>query len=203
MLLTVNDGWLLPTVVSRCQRLELPPLSVAGAAAALEERDIAPERARLLAGLSHGCLGWALVVEEDDSLLRQRGEELDKIIGVIKGGGEERFAYAARLASRFSQNRRLVYDELGLWLDLWRDLMLLKLGCCDIITNIDRRDELAGLAAGYRLDRIRSFIGGIRAAAGQLRQNANAQLALEVLVLDIPDREGGEEPASRFSIRNG
>jgi DNA polymerase-3 subunit delta' len=190
MLLTINDNLLPATVVSRCQRLELPPLSISAVQSALvDNRGVAPERARLLAGLSHGCPGWAISAVADDNLLQQREEELNRLVGIITADGEERFAYAARLAARFSQNRRQVYGVLDLWLDYWRDLMLVKLGCSDIITNSDRLDGLAEMARGYRLAQIRNFIANLRAAAEQLGQNANPRLALEVLMLDIPERK--------------
>ena len=80
-----------------------------------------------------------------------------------------------------------------MWLDCWRDLMLVKLGCRDIIINVDRLDRLVEMAQGYRLAQIRAFIESIRAAAEQLRQNANPRLALEVLMLDIPVKERGSE----------
>jgi DNA polymerase-3 subunit delta' len=115
ILLTVNDKLLPPTVISRCQRLELAPLPLAVEAAALEARlHIEPERARLLAGLSHGCPEWALAAVNDDSLLHRRDEELDKIITVTGAGYEERFAYVARLAARFSDDRGAVYRVLDL-----------------------------------------------------------------------------------------
>jgi DNA polymerase-3 subunit delta' len=192
ILLTVNDRLLPATVVSRCQRLELPPLSIAGEASALEESPgMEPERARLLAGLSHGCPGWALAAAADSSRLRQREDGLKRLLDIIGANNEERFAYVARLAARFNQDRRSVYDILDLWLDYWRDLMLVKLGCHDMITNIDRKDELVAMAGGYRLSRIKAFIESIGAAAAQLRQNVNPRLALEVLMLDIPEKEGG------------
>jgi hypothetical protein len=91
-------------------------------------KGIEPERARLLAGLAHGCLGWALSAVADSSLLQQRDEELNRLLGVITADGEGHFAYVARLAAQFNQNRKLVYGVLDLWLDFWRDLMLVKLG---------------------------------------------------------------------------
>jgi len=193
ILLTVNDRLLPTTVVSRCQRLELPPLSINTAASALADNcGIEPERARLLAGLSHGCPGWAITASNNDTLLQQRNKGLDQQLEIINADYEERFAYAAQLAARFSQNRGAVYEILDLWLDYWRDLMLVKLGCYDMITNIDRKDELVELATSYRLDQIKAFIDTIGSAALQLRQNVNARLALEVLMLDIPlKKEGG------------
>jgi len=193
ILLTTNDRLLLPTVVSRCQRLELPPLSITKEATALTEKQgIEPERARLLAGLSHGCPGWALTAAGDENTLQHRHEEMKRLVDVIKADYEGRFDYVAQLAARFNQNRAAIYEVLDLWLDYWRDLLLVKLGGHDMITNIDRKNELIEMAGGYRLTQIKDYIESIRAAAEQLRQNVNARLALEVLMLDIPyNKEGG------------
>lgn len=192
ILLTTNDRLLLPTVVSRCQRLELPPLSVADEAKELiEKQGIGPERARLLAGLSHGCPGWALAAAGDGNTLQRRNEEVNKLVEVIKDDYEGRFDYAAQMAARFAPNRGAVYETLERWLDYWRDLLLVKLGAEDIITNIDRRSELIEMAGAYRLTQIKDCIESIRRAAEQLHQNVNTRLALEVLMLDIPLRKEG------------
>jgi DNA polymerase-3 subunit delta' len=193
ILLAASDSLMPTTVVSRCQRLELTPLDITELAAALVDRGMTPERARLLAGLSHGCPGWALLAGKDDGLLKERNEALDRLLRVIQADGEERFAYAAQLAAQFGQSRSSVHRVLDMWLDYWRDLMLVKLGCRDIVTNIDRRDTLADMAHGYSLEQLRAFMKGIRAAGEQLRQNANPRLTLEVLMLDIPEKEGGED----------
>lgn len=206
ILLTVDDSLLPTTVVSRCQRLEFPPLSISEVASALTGKwGIESGRARLLAGLSHGCLGWALSAATDDALLQQRDEELNSLLDAIAGDYEERFAYVTRLANQFSQNRSQVYRALDLWLDFWRDLMLVKTGCGDIITNVNRLDRLVKIAGGYRLAQIKNFIESIRVAAEQLRQNANPRLVLEVLMLDIPGKEGGGEAnlATRLSVKYG
>ena len=196
ILLTTNDRLLLPTVVSRCQRLELPPLSIDAGTKALEEKGIERERARLLAGLSHGCPGWAIAATEDGQVLQQRNEEIDRIIGIIKADNIDRFDYAGRLAARFNQNRGAIYETLDRWLDYWRDLLLVKLGGEDMIVNADRRNELTGMAGGYDLTQIKDYIQSIRRTAEQLKQNANTRLALEVMMLDIPQKEGG-------AVRNG
>ena len=198
ILLTINDSLLPATVVSRCQRLELHPLAAAEIESALNSRwGIEAERAKLLARLSHGCLGWALSAVSDDGLLQKREEEMDRLLGIITANYEERFVYVAQLAAQFNQNRGLVYEVLDLWLDYWRDLMLVKIGCSDIITNIDRSAELIDMAQGYRLAQIKAFIESIRMAGEQLGQNANPRLVLEVLMLDMP---GKEEVARKVSL---
>jgi DNA polymerase-3 subunit delta' len=193
ILLTVNDKQLPLTVISRCQRLELAPMSLAAETAALiEKKGLEPQRARLLAGLSHGCPEWALDAINDDSLLQRRDEDLNKLLGVLGADYEERFAYVAQLAAHFSQDRGAVYRVLDLWRDFWRDLMLQKLGCDDMIINIDHKAELVEMAPiASELEQIKGVIDSIQSCAEHLRQNANTRLALEVLMLDIPIKEGG------------
>jgi len=190
ILLTTNDRLLPATVVSRCQRLELSPLAATEVETALNSRwGIEPQKAKLLARLSHGCLGWALSAAFDDGLLQQRVEKIDRLLDIINADYEERFAYANQLAAQFAQNRGLVQEVLDLWLDWWRDLLLAKIGCSDITTNVDRLDKLAEMAKDYRLAQIKAFINSIQAAEEQLRQNANPRLVLEVLMLDMPGKE--------------
>jgi DNA polymerase-3 subunit delta' len=190
VLLTTNENKLLKTVVSRCQRIELQPMAVAEETKALVETfKVNPERARLLASLSHGCIGWAITAATDEKLLAQYQETLNQIISIIKGDYEERFAYVAKMAAGFSQNRGAVYDTLDMWLDFWHDLMLLKLDCVDMITNIDMKDELMKITGKHSLNQIRSYIKSIESAALQLKQNVNARLALEVLMLNLPQEE--------------
>jgi DNA polymerase-3 subunit delta' len=205
ILLTANERLLPATVISRCQRVELLPLSVTEVKAALNSNwGIEPQEAELLARLSRGCLGWA-VRALDASWLQQRAEHLDKLLDIINGDCEERFAQAAQLATQFSQNRGLVEERLELWLDWWRDLLLVKVGHSDTITNIDRLATLIKMAEGYNLAEIRAFINSIQAAGEQLKQNANPRLVLEVLMISIPeaDRHDERSPAAQVEVNYG
>ena len=202
ILLTSNESLLPATVVSRCQHLELPPMSFTGAETALTGHwGIELERARLLARLSHGCLGWAIAAASDNNLLQQRETELERLLGITKANTEERFSYAAQLAAQFNQNRGAAYGILDLWLYYWRDLMLVKIGYSDIIVNVDRLSTLAEMARGYTLEQIEAFIKSVQSSKEQLMRNANPQLALEVLMLDMPRKERGGTgiPAARSS----
>ena len=206
ILLTINERLLPATVVSRCQRLELSPLAATEVEAILNsQRGVEPQKARLLSRLCHGCLGWAISAASDDGLLRQRTERLDKLLDIMSADYEARFAYAVQLAAQFSQSRGLVQGVLDLWLDWWRDIMLVRAGCKDIITNVDLEAMLVDQARGYSLAQIKAVINCLQAAGEQLRQNANPQLVLEVLMLSIPRRQGHSEESltARFSVKYG
>ena len=190
ILLATNDRLLPATVVSRCQRLELPPLAAAEIEAALHSGwGVESPRAKLLSRLCRGCLGWAILAVSDDTLLQQRRERLDRLLDIINTDYEERFAYATQLATQFSQNRGLVMEVLDLWQEWWHDLLLVKVGLSEAITNIDISSTIIEQARGYSPAQIKNFINSIQAAREQLRQNANPRLVLEVLVLDMPRKE--------------
>jgi len=190
LLLTTSPGLLPDTVVSRCQQLELLPLSSDEVENALTSQwGIEPQKAKLLSRLCHGCLGWALSAALGDEMLKQYCERRDNLLDIINAGYEERFTYVAQLAAQFSQRRGFVQEVLNIWLDFWRDLLLIKADFAEAITNVDIEKTLTDLAIGFSLAEIRAFIRGIQAAKQQLKQNANPRLVLEVLMLNMPERK--------------
>jgi len=197
LLLTTNEGMLPITVISRCQRLELRALGTREMETALVTQwNVDAEKARLLSRLANGCLGWAVTAANDGSLLQKRDEWMEGMLTTIDAGYEERFNYAARLAGRFSRNRREVQETLDLWLEWWRDLLLMNAECSDEVINIDRLSVLTDMANNYSLVRIRAFIEIIRSTGENLRLNANPQLALEVLMLGIPEKVSAASPVT-------
>jgi DNA polymerase-3 subunit delta' len=191
-ILLATSALVLPaTVVSRCQQLELHPLPASEVEAALSQRwGVERQKAGLLARLCHGRLGWAVSLASDERLLKLRAERLEGLLDILGGDYEVRFDYVTRLVTWFGQSRTLVQEVLDLWLDWWRDLLLVKLGSGDGVTNVDHETVLVNIARDYRLAQIRAVINGIQATGSQLRQNANPRLAFEVLMLSIPVRSG-------------
>jgi DNA polymerase III subunit delta' len=187
ILLTTNARLIPATVLSRCQRLELSRVSTATVEEVLVERwKVDREKAKLLARICHGSLGWAVEAAGSPTLLQQRGERFEKLIGFLKGSYSERFDVAAQLASQFGKKREVVYEVLDSWIDWWHDLLLAKTDCHDSIINFDYRAVLDEMARSYDLLQIKCSIQEIRQAAEQLKLNVNARLVLETLMLNLP-----------------
>ncbi|MFB0538121.1 MAG: DNA polymerase III subunit delta' [Anaerolineae bacterium] len=184
LVLTASDmDQLLPTIISRCQVLNLRPASMLLVQKALEERwGVDPDRARLLARLSGGRLGWAMRASEDEAILQKRERRLDEMIELMGQGRVERLRYAQYLNTSPDGLR----EVLDLWLSWWRDLFLIKGGSSTEITNVDREATLRSQARGYSLTQVRDFIEALRTAVWQLEHNANTRLTLEVLMLNLP-----------------
>ena len=188
ILLTVNDGRLLPTIVSRCQRVGLYPLAVPLIERALTEHwQVEPQKARILSRLCRGGIGWAVSAAQNENLLQEHSQRLGELISLADESLEQRFAFAGRLAAQFGKSRDGVEEMLALWLEWWRDILLVKEGCAQLAVNIDQEETLRSHAKGYSVTDIRGFIEAIRAASDQLEQNANPRLVFEVLMLSIPD----------------
>jgi DNA polymerase-3 subunit delta' len=184
LMLTASDAdQLLPTIISRCQVLNLRPPSTLLVQKALEERwGLDPERARLLARLSDGRLGWAVRASKDEAILRKRERRLDEMVDLMGQGRVKRLRYAQHLSTSPDGLR----EVLDLWLSWWRDLLLIKGGSSTEITNVDREAALRSQGEDYSLAQAQDFIRALRAAVWQLEHNANTRLALEVLMLSLP-----------------
>ena len=193
ILLTSQEGALLPTILSRCRRLELNPLPFPEIAKELvETHSLDREEAEMLARLSLGCIGWAISAAGDPSIMEKRKEELERISELSVSGLEERFGYASDLGSLFYKNRDEARDILRLWLRWWRDLLLIKEGAEEYIHNVDWSDVLRLRAAELSTAQVVTFIKVLMTTIEALEHNANARLALEVMALSLPcERTGG------------
>jgi DNA polymerase-3 subunit delta' len=174
---------LLPTIVSRCQHVPLKPLPTTTVKQALTERwGATAEQAELLAHLSSGRLGWAVRTLEDETALKRRARRLDELNILIDGSIVERFQYAEKLA----QDPVATRETLDLWIGWWRDVLLVASEANASLTNVDRQDEVRNRARRFGVEESAGVVRALRSALEKLRQNANARLTLEVLMLDLP-----------------
>ncbi len=91
VLTTLDATMLLPTLVSRCQQIGLRPIPTKEIEAVLRQRFAdSPERARLLATLARGRMGWALQAASNPSILDGRNELLDRLAaGIVSQRAKE------------------------------------------------------------------------------------------------------------------
>jgi DNA polymerase III subunit delta' len=186
VLLTSSEKALLPTVISRCQRFELKPVSISETEARLSQKDgIAPEKVQLLARLSGGCLGWALSAADDENRLKGRDLRLDEFSALITRNWDERLSYIQQLPS----DRNSIEEILKLWLSYCRDVMLIKYNCDGSVSNLDRMHDLKSWANMLTVFEIKEFINSLNESLYYLSYNANLHLLFEVLMLDMPKKE--------------
>ncbi len=177
LVLTVQDPKeILPTLVSRCRRVNFAPLDSGLIADELGRRGIEPAAARLKAAMSGGSLGRALELNETKLM-----EELGRLTGHLAkpGGPLEDWALAEELVGEHRGqriDRQGLAESLDLWAQYFRDLA---------VTAADRPQaallELAG-AGGIDPARASNAFSWIRKAQSQLIGNAAPELSITVLL---------------------
>lgn len=182
ILTAVQVELLPPTVVSRCQRLDLRPSGRDLVAAFLRSRGGAEAQTELLARLSGGRVGWVLEAAEDQTVLRQREESLDQLCELLTADRVERLDFAWR-ASRDPAGCRGLIE---LWTAWWRDLLLLHAQGQSHVVNVDRVDELQRMAKASTLPQVWGALDALQTASVQLEANVNVRLAMESLLLKLP-----------------
>lgn len=193
LLLAAEEEHLLPTVISRCQRLELKPVPSERVQEVLvNSYNVDVNKAKLLTQLCHGRLGWAVSALANDDILEQRSQRIAKLVSLLTPTSrslEQRFAYAQELASQFSQNRRAGAEIVETWFDWWRDLMLIKGGCQEAIINVDYETTLEEQAGGLSLSEIKGFLANLCLLQEEISKNVNPRLAWEWLMLNLPRKK--------------
>jgi DNA polymerase-3 subunit delta' len=178
----VDAGALPPTVVSRCQRLDLRLVPSRVVQAALRDRGLSSTRAELLARLSGGRLGWAIEASSDETTLRLRQQDMDQMLDLLAAGRVERIEFALTAGREPEVAQRLIAS----WTGWWRDMLLLLNQGKDHVVNIDRIDELKALSEQVDWHQAWAALRDLQIAQVRLDANVNARLAMEGLLLRLP-----------------
>ena len=122
LLTSASEAEVMPTIVSRCLRLRLPPLPPEDILAALaEKKSLHGPPARLLTALAAGALGPALTLDPDQTLARW--EELDGILRPQNSAARLEAAWQwVKAAAGDEERYPEVLNLLRLW---WRETIRL------------------------------------------------------------------------------
>lgn len=185
ILIAPSVDTVLPTISSRCQILNLRPAPIHGVEQALRKRGLANDRAAFIARLSRGRVGWALRAIEDESVLQQRGERLSDLRDLLAANRTQRFAFVEKLAKADSED---IEDTLDEWLLFWRDVTRAAGGATDSaeLLNSDYRDDIVHLAQSMDAEAAMQMLRAVAETMQHIQRNANARLALDVLLLKMP-----------------
>jgi DNA polymerase-3 subunit delta' len=184
LLISHDVDAVLPTIRSRCTELELLPMPVAELAEALVRRtELEADEALVLARESRGRFGRAMEMVEDPSMRMLQEAVSADVRRLAIAGRNDRLDYAQTLSGNWYRERASVITTMDLWADWWRDALLAAAGVSKegVGLDVSAADAVQALQV-------------IRRTREHLFSNVNPQLALEVMMLDLPvAAEGLEE----------
>jgi DNA polymerase-3 subunit delta' len=186
-----GEADLLPTIVSRCHKLAFAPLPSALIIRELQRRRSLPRsQAALVAALSGGSLGRALVLDPEE-LVRQRDQVLADLAQLHLGSAGAVLDWAQRL----SKNRADL-DNFLLLTQLWyRDLLLGHFhASANLLAHQDLLPVLEQEQAGGGPDTWFARVTALGAAQRQLQANLNPELTLDILGLRLQRQRSPHDP---------
>ena len=204
LLTAASTGGVMPTIVSRCQVVHFGLLPVGEIESVLQTRfGVAPAQARFLAAYSEGRLGRAVALARSPTLLSGRealldlahdlltappiksfklGEDFRKLAPKLKATGEDEAEGAEEKTGREPLTR-----ALDLLASYFRDVLSAAVmgPARATFVNVDRREELLGLADRYPAEKTERALGLLLDIRQAIERNANSQLALDVLFTQL------------------
>jgi len=184
ILLARDADVLLPTIVSRSQQIVLRPVAPATVEQALREQwDIPTEQAAHLARISGGRMGWAIRAATDAAYHQRMEAALALLLDLLRQDLPARFDTAQALTRDADVN---VDETLEYWLTGWRDVLLIQTGNAERAIHRQHHAALNQIAQHVPLPTTINTLKALEGCQEALQRNANAQLALENLLLNLP-----------------
>jgi DNA polymerase-3 subunit delta' len=183
---------LLPTIVSRCQRVPFRPLPLPVIQEWLvSEMHEDSQRALLIAGLSEGSLGKAIEIRES-RFLDHRKETLSKMANLPDLSSAQVLEMSIDYTKRYSKGSSGsstdmgLFELMGIWKTWYRDMIIIKTGGPEnSVINRDFMDNIKNISDRIdRSDLIECFMSTDRAQR-HLMRNPNTGLLLEKTLLDL------------------
>ena len=172
-----SSGSLLPTVVSRCNRIELPPFDIS-----LVERELgkfhknSPSEIKLAAQASRGSLGDAERILEDRGFAETYAQARKLL---LLATGSKNFAHAAAVYEKMSRDK--VDSLLGVVEYLLNDIARY---CIGVDTVFDRRD-IEEIAGSFTPHSAALAAEAVREAKKHNAANCMPQAVMDTLILKI------------------
>jgi DNA polymerase-3 subunit delta' len=206
MIMTVTEPLdLLPTILSRCQRVTFRPVPVPLIEKWLiEEEGMEKGKASLLARVAAGSPGKALEMGKNH-FLEKRQDLLFDLNRIMTMPSEEAVAWAVEYSTKAKKEKHesAVFLLLGVWKTWYRDLLLSKVKCSeDAFINVDFLRELKNASGDSKIENLVESFHTLDQAERDLRRFRNLDLLMENVVLKLKRIYGrGRKERERHSER--
>ena len=179
ILLSDTPTALLPTILSRCQRLRFNPLSQGVVTGLLSARGVTAEEARSAASLAGGSMEKALAITRQGSLARRR-EIVEQVIDLTP----RNFALLTATAERLGHEREEAQEVVEVLTLFFRDVLLSRHGACSLV-NADLQAFVERTAESLSTRGILERLEAVTGAGRSLLRNVNPRLTLEALFISL------------------
>ncbi len=185
LLLTTNAGMLLPTIQSRCVKLDLKPVSSVKVKTYLMEQLEIPEyRADICTAFAQGNVGKARRLALSESF----GEMLEHALRLVKYISEMEVSDLIEDLKKINTYKMEINDYLDLLTVWYRDVLLFKATRdADSLIFSDELISIREKARKSSYEGLDMIIKALEKAKLRLNANVNFDMALELLLLTMKE----------------
>lgn len=185
ILLTTNADGFLPTILSRCVRLDLKAVSDEKIRKFLmEEKGVVDYQADLCVAFAQGNVGKAVLLASSENF----NEMKDILLQMIKRLDDMDLNDITREIKKITDYKLEITDYLDLMMVWYRDVLIYK-ATADA-NKLVFRDEVYSIkkaASHSSYGGIQEILQGLEKAKARLRANVNFELLMELLLLTIKE----------------
>ena len=177
-----NFNLMIPTIISRCQKIQFNLIPVEAIKNILVNKNqTAPKDAHLMATYSRGSLGKALEMDIS-GIMKARDEMLNSIESI----SFDEIDLVLKKNKSWSGDKENLEIRLAAILSITRDLVVLKAAKKEgLIANLDVMDKLISLIEASNLNQLIFLFYAVEETMRQLKRNINAQLLLDLLMIKM------------------
>ena len=192
---TLEDA-VLPTLVSRCQRLRFPPLATDTVRQFLVDRGENPALAAAVSRASRGSIEHALELSQT-KLMEQKLEVVDFLLNLFSMALHDRAESAVRLLGAAGENERQAVSRVGTIAGLLaRDILWASSGfAAEELVFSERGKMIEKLSRRLSTRGALEFAGAIRELTAGIQRNENPRHLLYFLGNTAVTLAGHGEPA--------
>jgi DNA polymerase-3 subunit delta' len=146
--------------------------------------NVSEKQARAAAAFSGGIVKKALELLQDSDFKKTRDEVIDLSMVLRKKDK----LYVLSLTDYFIANKDKIDNILDIMMSVYRDMIIYKeCGNIKYLINLDKCDDIVRECTMYTIDSLVKIIEVVKTAIQNINYNANYQLAIEMMLLNIQE----------------
>lgn len=185
MLLTANADLFLPTILSRCIRLDVKPVKSSEVEQYLVSNcDVSAYKARFAAGFAQGNIGRAVQIATSHDF-----EDLkDTMLHIMKYIDDMTFSELMSAVKSVNDYKLSIEDFLDMMALWFRDVLIFKsTNNTNMVIFKDEINDISKQASICPYEGLKNILEALDKAKIRLRANVNFELTVELLLLTICD----------------
>lgn len=182
ILVTSISNRLLPTILSRCQRIRFYPVENFKIVNLLGKNNLLDsDKSRFIADFTKGSVGRSIEISSSDDFFKKRDEVIMMINDILKGDKTK----ALSSINFFNTNKDDIEEIFDIMLYWFRDVLIFKeVGKTDLIINKDKI-ELLSRQSSIDFNKINDIMDRIEKTRVNIKNNVNFTLSMETMLLNI------------------